>query len=300
MTDDATDRLPLGATLGAVANALWALKMPYVALILLVSLPWALMTEFGLFDPLVALEAIDPEADPEAYLAAVPVGLFLVVGILALVTLWTFAIIWLRYLMLGGHDALRVTPGAFAVMLGRFAVNGLIVGGVAFLLMILGTLLVCGLLVPLCASLGLPSLVANMVAGSIGIFLVAGLPLAFLARMSLVFPAIAMGEKLTLAESWAAVRGSTWNLISCLFVVSLVTGLLAYGAQYLAYGLFGIDFTNPAQSAAVQSHWLVGFLLGPITGLSSAAFWAVIAVAHRDLSPDDQASDLAQPAGAVG
>ena len=107
MTDDATDRLPLGATLGAGANALWALKMPYVALILLVSLPWALMTAFGLFDPLLALEAIDPEADPEAYLAAVPVGFFLVVGTLALVTLWTFAIIWLRYLMLGGHDALR-------------------------------------------------------------------------------------------------------------------------------------------------------------------------------------------------
>ena len=155
MTDDAKDRLPLGATLSEVATAIWALKMPYVALILLVSLPWTVMSAFGLLDPLIALETINAEADPEAYLAAVPVGLLAFVGIGGLVTLWIFLIIWLRYLMLGGHDALRVSPGAFAVMLGRFAVNGLVVGAGAFLLLMLGILLVCGLVVPLCGVLGL-------------------------------------------------------------------------------------------------------------------------------------------------
>ncbi|MEM7223119.1 MAG: hypothetical protein AAF495_09090 [Pseudomonadota bacterium] len=294
MADDSIRHLPFGSTLSAVTGAIWSMKWLYVALVLLITLPWGLATGFGLFEPLFALQSMDPETDPAVFWAEFPLGLLIITFMGSLFTGWVFAVVWTRTLLLGPRDALRIGLGEGLVMLGRFAVGGLAVGIGAMLLLVLALCLILLVLLPLCSVIGLPDALLSTLGFGIGVLVGYLVPMAFLARTFLIFPAIAVGQRMSLIDSWAAMKGSTFSVVAVTTIFFLAAGALSSGIQLVVFGLLGIDFFDPAQSAAAQSHWVIGYLLGPINWLPAAVFWAVAALAYQTLSPDDQPSDLAE------
>ena len=104
-----------------------------------------------------------------------------------------------------------------------------------------------------------------------------------LARLSLVFPAIAVGERMTLSQSWAATQGSTLAFGGAILAGAAPMMALAWGLYFAVFALLGINVLDPLATAAIYDRWPVHLALGPVWMLGSAMAFTVVAVAFRDL-----------------
>lgn len=256
--------------------------MPYLVMSLLMTLPWALALAAGVFDPMADFAVQSATGNPDFSLY--PLGTIVWSAVLAIPAMLLFGVFWHRYLLLGQEGALRFGPAALASMVLRSA----------------GYLAVFFLLwLPLFALCFLAALLAAMVGGILAAaffgeqasiyagFLIGPAahvpPVIILARFSLVFPAIAVGERMTLAQSWAATKGSTLSFGGAILAAAAPMMVLAWGLYFGVFALLGIDVMDPLATAAIYDRWPVHLALGPVWMLSTAMALAVVAIAYRDL-----------------
>jgi hypothetical protein len=84
-------------------------------------------------------------------------------------------------------------------------------------------------------------------------------PMPVAARLSLVLPAAAIGERLGFVASWRSMRGSTWRFIGGALLVCgpvLVAGRLATNAVTGLFGDWGVAF-DLLRAAVVVGSWFV-------------------------------------------
>ena len=169
--------------------------LPFIAFLLLIG---------GRLDP----QAVEPPG------GGVLLGLLAVVVLGVAVYCWA-AVAWHRYVLLEEFDGglfPRWRGDRVRAYLGRIFVVGLIV-----ILAAIGASIVIGIVVAATQSMGMAVL--------LGIGLVFGISW-LAARIDLVLPAAALGERMTVGESWAATRPVSSQILLPLVVVTLVVGVL--------------------------------------------------------------------------
>ena len=279
------DHFAAFASLTEACRLTWALRLPYLVLVVLVTVPWAAAMALGAFDQFGTYAALGADVDPTAQLAAMPWSEMSVMWVGSYVLMTVFGIFWYRYMLLGPGEALKFGFGAFNGMVWRSLGYGLAVLIPAILLLIVVIFLV-SLIVGV--AVGLLSAIMGEAAFFIAmpLMLVAyAVPLAFLARLSFCFPAIALGESLSFRESWARTKGSAWRMAGAFALASLAPFLFVYALQFAAvYGLFGLNMLQPENTAAVLELWWIGFILSPLYYLPVALCFSLVAIAYRDLT----------------
>lgn len=273
------------AALASVAEAYSLFRdrlMPYLVMTLLMTLPWAASMAVGVFDPLAEFATRSAAGAPD--LDLYPLGTIVWSTLLAVPIMLLFGIFWHRYLLLGPDGALRFGFGELAGMVLRSAAYL-----VVFFLLWLPLFALCFVAAVLAGMLGgilAAAIFGEQAVGYAGF--VFGLaahipPIIILARLALVFPAVAVGERMTLGQSWAATKGSTLSLGGAILVAAVPMILLAWALYYGVFALLGIDVMDPLATAAIYNRWPVHLALGPVWMLSSALAFAVVAIAYRDL-----------------
>jgi hypothetical protein len=271
----------------------------YVVLVLLVTLPWAAAAALGYFDALGAYAARAAESPGGYSLEGYPIGTLLVLWAGSFFIVVVFGIFWYRYVLLGAEGALKFGLGQFTGMFWRSAGYGLVLLLVCLMALGIATAVVSligGLVVALLgAVVQQPALLVVVI---VPLVLVAyAAPLAFMARLSLPFPAVALGEGLSFGESWARTRGSTWRLVGAFLTASLPVALVGHGLAFcLYYVLLDINIWNPVHAAAATEYWWLTLLLSPVMYLPIALCLAIVAIAYRDLG----SSPAAETAPGVG
>ncbi len=156
---------------------------------------------------------------------AFPWGKLALVMVISLVTSLWIVVAWHRYVLL--HETSDGVPTFRGDrMLAYFGKSLLI--GLVMVPVLLGVSIALGLImVPLTmASGGTPPVLLSLVAGVLIM-----IPVGVVAtRLSLILPAAALGETMTLKQSWAATSGATLTiavLIAILFGVSMLVDLPA-------------------------------------------------------------------------
>ena len=69
--------------------------------------------------------------------------------------------------------------------------------------------------------------------------------------------------------------------------------LLSYGANFGVFYSMGINVLLPENSYAMYEHWIVTLVLSPLWYLPIALYFAVFAIAFRDLAGLDTRAALA-------
>jgi hypothetical protein len=270
------NRLAVFRTIAECLSLTWLLRLPYLTLVILVALvAWTGPTALGFYDPFLELAALGL---PPGF-GKFPFGTWLLMVLLSIVGILVFEIFWYRYLLLGPDRALRLGLSEFNGIFWR-SLGYLLVLWIAMALALLPVVVFIGLVLAIEDQLG------PLAAGSLTFLLVmAGLllVLALLTRLSLVFPAVAVKEPLKLKGSWAATRGSTWRMVGALLVLYIPSFLLVYGANFGVFYAMGINMFLPQNTLAMYEHWVVTFVLSPLWYLPVALFFAVLAIAFRDL-----------------
>lgn len=282
-------RVAVFPTLAEAFGLTWRHLLPLVVLAYLMVLPWAAAAALGFLDPLNNYAAVSQGRDLSRFPWGVTVTFW--AGGFAIAVI--FAIFWYRYLLLGREAALQFGLAQFKRMFAAMAGYGVIVMIIAILLMmasgavaIFPALILSGVLAPRDPSVSIML--------TTGLVLLGNVPaLAVVMRLSLTFPAAAVGERLTLKESWSQVRGSTWRLVWTLLLAALPLAILSYGIDTTILFAMGVD---PMVPAAARSFWWVTWALSPVMILPMALACAVVALAYRDLSRSRRSAEL--PAGA--
>ena len=283
MALDDQQRVTPAATVGDAYKLLSLLLIPYVVLTFLFTAPNQIAVALGFYADLNAYTA-RIEAEPSAdALSGLPVGDLLVALVLGFVTLSGFGIFWYRYLLLGPRSALRFTPAELGTMLWRFCRYG-----VTYMLLWLGALIVAtllgcflgGLVCSLLGQSGNP--LAILVIGGT-LFLAYIWPLSMAMRTSLIFPAIALGDELTLRQSWAMTRNSSSGLFWSVILAGVPALALSYGLHSGLSAIFGVDLLIQ-DTATIQSYWWLLLLISPVANLALALCLVVVAVAYSDLA----------------
>jgi hypothetical protein len=274
----------------------WDHHLPYLVLVAVMMLPWAAMMAIGMFDALSGYAARMAE-NPQGYgLKGYPVGDLLILWAGAFFTMALFGIFWFRYMLLGREQALRFGPAEFNGMFWRTTGYGLAVVAIGLVLLFLAA--VAGAITGgvIAAALGMVIGQAAMVVMLPVMLVVYALPLAVMVRLSLPFPAIALGQRLSLRESWSRTKGATWRIVGAMAAIGLPAALAGYALQWgLFYGLFGLNMWQPGDAALVMDHWWLTLILAPVTFASVALCFAIVAIAYRDLTRGGAAE---APAGA--
>jgi hypothetical protein len=284
-------RLAVFATIAESLRLTWALRVPYLVMVMLAALPGTIAVALGLLDPMKALMAID-ETSGYGPLADFPFGtlaLFWLGGILIVVV---YAIFWYRYILLGPAGALKFGVAAFNGMLWRSLGGGLVVAAtclVVVLVTVTATALLGGTAMTM---LGLEQGVATVILMILMIVVGYGPPLALALRMSLIFPAIALGEKFTLAESWSATRGSTGRMLGAILAVVAPTMALLMALNFGIFFALGFDILEPEGAWAAIDYWWISLALAPLGYLPMTLFCTIVAIGFRDLSGSGTAPQL--------
>ncbi len=293
------NRLAVFRTVGEAFAITWALPAPYVVLVLLTVLPWSVMSALGLFDPLGAY-AVAMGSGQDGYGPAdYPIGALLLSWISGFLMMVVFGIFWYRYVLLGREGALRFGVAQFNGMFWRTAGYGL-----AVLLIVLVVLV--GMSIGLGLLAGLISVLFSTTAGMLVtivivvlVLVIYAVPLALVARLSLPFPAFALGQRLSLRQSWSLTKGSAWRMVGAFLTAGLPVSLIAYALYFgLLYGLLGVNILLPEHAAAALDYWWFTLLLSPAMYLPVALCLAVVAFAYRDLGriPSTEAAPDVRPA----
>lgn len=268
----------------------WARCIPYVVLALLMALPMVASYAVGLFDSFADHLSQLSGGEHTVSFQGYPFGTMLVSWVIGWLALVAFGIFWHRYILLGADGALRFGFAQFNGMFWRSAGYGLVV-----MLVGLVTLFVAGAIATL-----LGGLLFGVLGGGGGIAVVAVslagyvLPLALVVRLSLIFPALALGERMSFAGSWSATKGSTWRIVGTILILVIPSLLISQAIYFgLFFGLFGINMLDPAQMDRFFDNWWLSLLLAPVLHLPSALVLATVAIAYRDLSSRPEAEPSA-------
>lgn len=268
---------------------------PYVILVLLVTLPWSAAAALGYFDAVVDYAARAAEGQGAYTLEGYPIGSLLVMWIGGFFMMVVFGIFWYRYALLGAEGSLKFGLARFNGMFWRTTGYGLVVLLVCLVALVISTVVVSLIGGVIGALLGVSTGSGLLVVITVPLVLAAyAAPLAFMARLSLPFPAVALGESLSLGESWSRTRGETWRLVGAFLTASLPVALLGYGLMFgLYYTLFDINLWDPVHAAAAPQYWWATLLLSPVMYLPVALCLAIIAIAYRDLASSPAAESAA-------
>lgn len=164
----------------------------------------------------------------------------LLVAVLAVVAYCWAAVAWHRYVLLEETGNGIVPPwrgDRVAAYFGRAFIVVLVV-----LLAAIGASLVLGIVVGLTQSAGLAIVM--------GIGLIFGLTWVA-TRIGLVLPAAALGERMTIGESWAATRPVSSQILLPLIVIALVFGLLQQTVLLLFGQTISVDTFGVVQDQRV-------------------------------------------------
>lgn len=285
MALDPHGNLAVFRTIGEAVTLTKTHGKPYVVLVLLVALPWAVATALGYFDALGAYAARAAEGTGGTGLEGYPIGTLLGLWAGGFFIIVVFGIFWYRYVLLGAEGALKFGLGQFTGMFWRSTGYGLVLLVVCLVALAISTVvvsLVGGVIGAALSTVLQPTVLVVVI---VPLVLVAyAAPLAVMARLSLPFPAMALGEGLSFGESWARTRGSTWRLVGSFVTASLPVALVGYALTFgLYYVLLGINILDPVHAAAATEYWWVTLLLSPVMYLPIALSLAIIAIAYRDL-----------------
>lgn len=287
------------ATFGTIAEALrltWALRVPYVILAVLFTIPNVAITELGLYDPLNEFTAQAQNVGGTEILAQFPIGTTLFTLVFGFAMLSGFGILWYRYLLLGPTGALKLHAGQFLGMLSRFI-------GYGFLVMIVG--IIATIIVTFSASFlgkavnGLIETSETPLAHVIVVTFVAlasAWSLRYAARTTLIFPAIALGRSGTLRDAWAASKESAGSLLWAI-VVPVVPLLLLSAGVYAAFSaVLGVDLLVGA-TVSKGAYWWMDLVLSPVSNLTLAVMLGVVAIGYRDLTAHEPVPGMAGTTG---
>ena len=299
MTD--SDRFAVFATAKEALGLTWSNLLPYLVLVFIMMLPWAAANALGAFDALSDYAArmgqLQGTAGLEGYgLEGYPFGALMLLSVGSFFMMVVFGIFWMRYTLLGRDGALKFSAGQFNGMFWRTTGYGLaavVIGLLAFAASLVAVMVTGGLIGGLLSVALGPAAMLVMVPFGIVAY---ALPLAVMVRLSLPFPAIALGQRLSFKGSWSMAKGATWRVVGAMVAVGLPFLGIGYGLQLgLFYGLVGVKLWEPAASAAVLDNWWLTFIIGPVTFLPVALALAIVAIAYRDLSGSRRSVEL--PAG---
>lgn len=284
MALNSNDRIAVFATMAEALGRTWQLKLPLAVLAYLMVVPWAIAMALGFFDPLSDFMAISATQDYSAIMGQYPYGTLLILWVAGGAISIVFAIFWYRYLLLGREGALKFGLGAFNGMFWRMFGYGVVVLLAAFVVLIL-----CFVLAVAIATVLTMVFAQGSQTAAFGFGFIAGLaayivPVALVVRFSLVFAAIAVGESLSLGESWALTRGTTWRIFGALMLLFVPFGILVYAINFAVLYALGVNLFDPQSVAAVFDLWWVTLVLAPLMTLPMALAYAVVALAYRDLS----------------
>ncbi|MDH3594518.1 MAG: hypothetical protein OEM93_06660 [Rhodospirillales bacterium] len=285
MALDPHSNLAVFSTIGEAVMLIRTHIKPYVVLVLLVTLPWAAAAALGYFDDLGAYAAQAADGQGGYSLEGYPIGTLLILWTGSFFIMVVFGIFWYRYVLLGAEGALKFGLGQFNGMFWRTTGYGLLLLVVCLVALAVSTVVVSLVGGVVGALLGAAAQPAVLIVIIVPLVLVAyAAPLAFMARLSLPFPAVALGEGLSFGESWSRTRGSTWRLVGAFLTASLPVALVGYALTFgLYYVLFDINIWNPAHAAAATDYWWVTLLMSPVMYVPVALCLAIVAIAYRDL-----------------
>lgn len=294
MTQEAQSELPVFETIKEALKLTWALRLPFVILSLLCSIPSMAATALGMFQGMEAFITRAQGEDSTAALSQFPIGETLFALALGFAVLSAFGIFWYRYLLLGPQGALKFGIARFAALTLRFSAYGLLVMGVWMIAFMIATLLGCTLGYAVSYVLGQSGTALAYVIQIGVVFLAYVWPFSFAARTALIFPAMAVGSPITLSEAWAASKDSAGGLMWAILIAGVLLVALNMGVRAALSPLVGIDLLADA-GALSGATWWIDIVLAPVANLSLAVVLAVIAIAYRDLCGSHRSAEL--PAG---
>jgi hypothetical protein len=162
----------------------------------------------------------------------------------ALLCLTAFAVRWHQAMLFAQPSAMP--RGLFPRAWGRFLLYALITYAVSFA--ILGVLIVSGVTADMASPQDVPPPAVAAVAGVLAV-------LTFVlwlvtARLALLFPASAYGEKLSWPAAWRLMRGNTWRLLGCgiLAGVPFMLAMIVLLSSLISASQIGDDGASPLES----------------------------------------------------
>lgn len=291
MTQEAQSELPVFETIKEALKLTWALRLPFVILSLLCSIPSMAATALGMFQGMEAFITRAQGEDATAALSQFPIGETLFALALGFAVLSAFGIFWYRYLLLGPQGALKFGIARFAALTLRFSAYGLLVMGVWMIAFMIATLLGCTLGYAVSYVLGQSGTALTYVIQIGVVFLAYVWPFSFAARTALIFPAMAVGSPITLSEAWAASKDSAGGLMWAILIAGVLLVALNMGVRAALSPLVGIDLLADA-GALSGATWWIDIVLAPVANLSLAVVLAVIAIAYRHLCGSRRSAEL--------
>jgi hypothetical protein len=181
----------------------------------------------------------------------------LIEAIVALLALNAFAVRWYQSLLY--RNGPRVPPGIFLGAWLRFLLYTL-------LLYLIATLLLVAML--LANSEGAPAYLAPLAGMAMFVMWLAPL------RCSLLFPAAATGQPLTLAAAWRAMGGNTWRLFAAVMLVTLPT---VFVAAMLINGIFnGLNIDASSDAPPPVGFFILRGVLGTCADFLVVALSAAV------------------------
>lgn len=275
-------RVMVFRTVREALQLIWTLRTPYLVLTLALMMALQLVAVLGLFEPLNTFAAraqTDPGSVTLAEFPVMATAMSLAVGF---AVLSAFGVLWYRYLLLGRATALKINLRQFGATIWRFSGYGFAIWILGTAAVSIGTLVACllGALVP--NLLGLEGRAFSFQAG----FLTATYYILFslLAQVSLIFPALAVGEYTTFGEMWRLGRKDASAMMWAILVACVPFALISFGIHSaLSLGL-GVDLLSDDSGLAGGPNWWIHVLLSPVSNFSLAAMLGVIALSYRDLA----------------
>lgn len=284
MALDHRNRLAVFRTVQESFAVTWALKIPYLVIVLLVATPWAVAADFGLLDSVVEYASRGAAADAGNALGAFPLSTLLVIWAGSFIMMVIFGIFWQRYVLLGreGESNLGLALLSAVLMSGSGIGLTIAVGLVALVLALVLVVVVGSLLGSLLTDAAGP--IVFLVAPPLTIVAYA-VPLTLLAQLSLVFPIIAVGERTQFDVSWRRAMSAGWRLFAALLLAGIPAALFAFAMQTLVFhAAFGADVMDPRFAGAATYSWWISFALSPLICLPIALCYSIVAIAFRNLA----------------
>ncbi len=292
MALDERNHLPVVATVAEALKLTWTLRLPYVVLALLATLPVVAATEFGLFEGLDAFIKQAESGNSSEILGQFPVGAVCLALVIGFAALSGFGVFWYRYLLLGRAGALKFGFAQLSAMVWRFTGYGLMVMTVGLVVMTVATLLGCLLGSMVSSLLGQSGKPLSYLIQFAFVVVTYAWPLSFAARTALIFPAIALGRPYSLAEAWAASKDCAGGLVWALLLTGIPLLLLSAGVHAALSAALGVDLMA-GSTVSKGAYWWVGLALSPISNLAVAVMLGVVAIAFRELASPAPTAELA-------
>lgn len=223
---------------------------------------------------------VDPNADPQAALGQA--GFQILFGIAAFVIAIPFVTAWYRFCISKG----RADPGQIRYAFGNreFAYLGY---SLLLILITLGVLIVPAVLLAAAPAFGV-------------LMLLAALPLLLYlyARFTLVLPAAAVGQRMSLGESWRATRESAWSIVGLYALMLLIVLGISLGIGLVSMVIL-LAFGGIGQPPSLPAFAIVTFITEPFGFYIAALIATAIAYVFRELVPFNT-SILEGPQGPSG